>query len=114
MAPEAPSRAAIREDKKVVVHFRHAGNAPILKQSKFKLPADIRFHVVTEVFLVRRCQIFKGGHNAIKATSRGSNVARLVNTGCNKHRIMLSPNVFKTCFATHIHIEVKMDTAVTK
>ena len=47
-APEAPSRAAIREDNKVVVHFRHAGNAPILKQSKFKLPADIRFHVVTE------------------------------------------------------------------
>jgi ubiquitin-like protein ATG12 len=43
-----PERTAIREDGKVVVSFRHAGNAPILKQSKFKLPADVRFAAVTE------------------------------------------------------------------
>ena len=44
----ATERTAIREDNKVVVSFRHAGNAPILKQSKFKLPADVRFQAVTE------------------------------------------------------------------
>ena len=44
----AAERTAIREDNKVVVSFRHAGNAPILKQSKFKLPADVRFQAVTE------------------------------------------------------------------
>lgn len=33
----------VREDGKVVVQFRHTGNAPILKQQKYKVPADARF-----------------------------------------------------------------------
>jgi len=43
-----PSKA-VRADGKVVVHFRHTGDAPILKQSKFKVPADAQFQVVTEL-----------------------------------------------------------------
>ena len=44
MPPEPPP--PIR-DGKVVVHFRHTGGAPILKQQKFKVPADARFSTVT-------------------------------------------------------------------
>ena len=32
---------------KVVVRFRHTGSAPVLKQSKFKLPASMRFHSIS-------------------------------------------------------------------
>ena len=36
----------IRDDGKVVVQFRNTGGAPILKQQKFKFPADARFSSV--------------------------------------------------------------------
>jgi ubiquitin-like protein ATG12 len=40
---------------KIVIHFRPAGNAPILKQSKFKLSPSLTVHSVQE-FLVRQLQ----------------------------------------------------------
>ena len=36
-------------DAKIVVHFRHTGDAPILKQSKFKVPASAKFSVVLQL-----------------------------------------------------------------
>ena len=39
----------VRDDGKVVVQFRHTGNAPILRQQKFKVPADARFSTVTSL-----------------------------------------------------------------
>ena len=40
----APPQAV--RDGKVIVHFRHTGSAPILKNQKFKVPADARFSTV--------------------------------------------------------------------
>lgn len=48
-APSAARGSGVREDGKVVVQFRHAGDAPILKQAKFKVPATARFQVVTQL-----------------------------------------------------------------
>ena len=39
----------VSEDGKVVVSFNHAGAAPILKQKKFKVPADAAFATVREL-----------------------------------------------------------------
>jgi len=35
----------VREDGKVIVHFNHAGSAPVLAQQKYKVPADAKFEV---------------------------------------------------------------------
>ena len=43
--------AAVK-DGKVVVSFKHTGDAPILKQTKFKVPADAPFQTITA--LLRR------------------------------------------------------------
>ena len=43
------SVAPIREDGKVVVHFRHVGAAPVLAQQKFKLPAAAKVEVATQL-----------------------------------------------------------------
>jgi ubiquitin-like protein ATG12 len=44
------ARTAVREDGKVVVHFRHAGSAPVLAPpAKFKLPGDAKFEVATQL-----------------------------------------------------------------
>lgn len=43
------SSPAIRDDDKVVVSFRHTGNVPILRQSKFKLPASVSFATVSSL-----------------------------------------------------------------
>lgn len=40
------------KDGKVVVSFKHTGDAPILKQSKFKVPANAPFQTVSA--LLRR------------------------------------------------------------
>ena len=44
-----PTKPPVGPDGKVVVSFRHAGDAPILKQSKFKLLADVKFCTVVEL-----------------------------------------------------------------
>ena len=44
---DAGVTSPVREDGKVVVHFRHTGSAPILRQQKFKVPSDARFSTVT-------------------------------------------------------------------
>jgi ubiquitin-like protein ATG12 len=45
------ARGMAQADAKVIVHFRHAGNAPILAagHQKFKVPADARFSTVIEL-----------------------------------------------------------------
>uniref|UniRef100_A0A7S4C2C5 Ubiquitin-like protein ATG12 n=1 Tax=Chrysotila carterae TaxID=13221 RepID=A0A7S4C2C5_CHRCT len=40
---------AFADDERVVVSFRHTGDAPVLRQSKFKLPAKLRFHEVASL-----------------------------------------------------------------
>ena len=40
---------AVRADGKVVVHFRHTGDAPILKTSKFKLPGTAKFSTAAQM-----------------------------------------------------------------
>ena len=47
----ATSAAPIRDGGVVVVHFRHVGSAPILREGhqKFKVPADARFSTVTQL-----------------------------------------------------------------
>ncbi len=42
----ASASPAVRDDGKVVVHFQHTGDAPILKEKKFKVPADARFSTI--------------------------------------------------------------------
>ena len=44
--------AAVR-DGKVVVHFRHVGSAPILKQQKYTVPSDAKFSTVTALLRKR-------------------------------------------------------------
>jgi ubiquitin-like protein ATG12 len=39
----------VRADGKVVVHFRNVGSAPVLAQQKFKLPAQQKFEVATQL-----------------------------------------------------------------
>eukprot|EP00965_Chrysotila_dentata_P090302 2979783-Pleurochrysis_carterae.AAC.2 len=43
---------AFADDERVVVSFRHTGDAPVLRQSKFKLP----FLLAGEASLPRGCQ----------------------------------------------------------
>ena len=45
----ATSKDAVREDGKVIVHFRNAGGAPVLAQQKFKLPANAKFEVAAQL-----------------------------------------------------------------
>ena len=42
------STAAVTSDNKVVVQFKNTGDAPILKTSKFKLPADAKFSTAAQ------------------------------------------------------------------
>ena len=39
----------VRADGKVVVHFRNVGSAPVLAQQKFKLPAQQKFEVASQL-----------------------------------------------------------------
>ena len=41
------SSASAVKDGKVIVNFKHTGDAPILRTAKFKVPADAPFHTVT-------------------------------------------------------------------
>ena len=41
------SSASAVKDGKVIVHFKHTGDAPILRTAKFKVPADAPFQTVT-------------------------------------------------------------------
>jgi len=46
----SPSKVdPVREDGKVIVQFRNAGSAPVLAQQKFKLPANAKFEVATQL-----------------------------------------------------------------
>ena len=47
MPAALPATPQAVRDGKVIVHFRHTGSAPILKNQKFKVPADARFSTVT-------------------------------------------------------------------
>ena len=42
-------RAGPIKDGKVIVHFRHTGGAPILKQCKYKVQADARFATIIQL-----------------------------------------------------------------
>ena len=42
-----PSSASAVKDGKVIVNFKHTGDAPILRTTKFKVPADAPFQTVT-------------------------------------------------------------------
>ena len=42
-----PSSASAVKDGKVIVNFKHTGDAPILRTAKFKVPADAPFQTVT-------------------------------------------------------------------
>ena len=42
-----PSSASAVKDGKVIVSFKHTGDAPILRTTKFKVPADAPFQTVT-------------------------------------------------------------------
>ncbi|KAL5199914.1 hypothetical protein ABZP36_021117 [Zizania latifolia] len=48
MADFLPPSAMAAEQKKVVVHFRSTGNAPQLKQSKFKIGGNEKFLKIIE------------------------------------------------------------------
>ena len=37
------------KDDKIIVQFRHVGDAPVLKQARFKVPASAQFRVITEM-----------------------------------------------------------------
>ena len=37
------------KEGKVVVHFRHVGSAPVLKQQKYKVPGNAKFEVATQL-----------------------------------------------------------------
>ena len=41
------SSASAVKGGKVIVNFKHTGDAPILRTAKFKVPADAPFHTVT-------------------------------------------------------------------
>ena len=52
----AMAAAAAVRDGKVVVHFRHVGSAPILKQQKYTVPSDAKFSTVTALLRKRRME----------------------------------------------------------